>query len=307
MQVGYFARRSKNEPLEKIVKPRGETWIHIFGRDLSTVEIAEQFSLNPDIVRDVMDYHELPRLEIDNGVNYLFIRVPIYSPENGKTVPLLIIMAPNLFLTISVDSHFDPLKVDPFLTHRTNNLSIFLPSVVAYTVYEFETRIQQLAEKIASARKRLARREVKNADFVEFVEIEDSLNGYRGSLEGLLSVINQLEASPNGNLTSYSRDYINDIKLHIGQLLVSINSNINTMKSIHSAYSTIANNVLNQRMKTLTTITILLAIPNVFYGMYGMNIALPIQHESWAFIAIIGLTAMLIFLTYLIAKRKRLF
>lgn len=305
--MGYFARRSKNEPLEKIAKPRGETWVHIFGRDLSTGEIAEQFSLNPDIIRDVMDYHELPRLEIDNGVNYLFIRVPIYSPENGKTVPLLIVMASNLFLTISVDSHFDPLKVDPFLTHRTNNLSIFLPSVVAYTVYEFETRIQQLAEKIASARKRLARREVKNADFVEFVEIEDSLNGYRGSLEGLLSVINQLDASPNGNLTSYSRDYINDIKLHIGQLLVSINSNISTMKSIHSAYSTIANNVLNQRMKTLTTITILLAIPNVFYGMYGMNIALPIQHESWAFIAIIGLTAMLIFLTYLIAKRKHLF
>lgn len=307
MQVGYFARRSKIEPLEKIVKPRGETWTHISGRDLPVTDIAEQFSLNPDIIRDIMDCHELPRLEIDNGINYLFIRTPIYSPENGKTVPLLMVMAPNLFLTISVDPHFNPLKVDQFLTNKVDNLSIFLPSVIAYTVYEFEVRIQQLAEKIANSRKRLAQREVKNADFIEFVEIEDSLNGYRGSLEGLLNVISQLETSSNKILTSYGCDAVNDIKLHVGQLLVSINSNISTMKSIHNAYSTIANNVLNQRMKTLTTITILLAIPNVFYGMYGMNIVLPIQHEPWAFIAIVGLTILLIILTYLIAKRKQLF
>ena len=64
---------------------------------------------------------------------------------------------------------------------------------------------------------------------------------------------------------------------------------------------------MNQRMKALTVVTILLAIPNVFYGMYGMNIALPMQHEAWAYPAIIGFTALLILLVFILARRFRLF
>ena len=60
-------------------------------------------------------------------------------------------------------------------------------------------------------------------------------------------------------------------------------------------------------MKVLTAITILLAIPNVFYGMYGMNIALPFQGEAWAYPVITGFTVLLIGIVYIFAKRLRLF
>ena len=60
-------------------------------------------------------------------------------------------------------------------------------------------------------------------------------------------------------------------------------------------------------MKALTVVTILLAIPNVFYGMYGMNIALPLQDEAWAYPAITGFTLLLILLVFVLARRYRLF
>ena len=84
-------------------------------------------------------------------------------------------------------------------------------------------------------------------------------------------------------------------------------ANTQTINSIQNAYSTIANNVLNQRMKVLTAITILLAIPNVFYGMYGMNIALPFQGEPWAYPVIVSFTVALIGVIYIVAKKLRLF
>jgi magnesium transporter len=60
-------------------------------------------------------------------------------------------------------------------------------------------------------------------------------------------------------------------------------------------------------MKALTAITILLAIPNVFYGMYGMNITLPFQGEPWAYPVITSFTVLLILLVMFVAKRLRLF
>lgn len=123
----------------------------------------------------------------------------------------------------------------------------------------------------------------------------------------MISVVMQLQENRRKLFRVRDLEQFSDIAQHIRQLLVAIHSNTQTITSIQNAYSTIANNVLNQRMKLLTTITILLAIPNVFYGMYGMNLALPFQHEPWAYFGIIGMSMLLILLVYLLAKRFRLF
>ena len=43
------------------------------------------------------------------------------------------------------------------------------------------------------------------------------------------------------------------------------------------AYTSIINNNLNIIMKFLASMAIILSIPNIIYGMYGMNIPLPLQ------------------------------
>ena len=60
-------------------------------------------------------------------------------------------------------------------------------------------------------------------------------------------------------------------------------------------------------MKTLTVFTVLITLPNVFYGMYGMNIALPFANAPWAYAAIVGFTFVLILAVFMIAKKLRIF
>ena len=193
------------------------------------------------------------------------------------------------------------------MTTDTRQPSAVVSAVIASIITEYEQRLHALSTKITSARKRLTHFDVQNEDFVEFVAIEDSLNEYRSGLEGLVTVVEQLEANRRQLFNLRDIEAFGDIILHARQLLVAISSSAQTIDSIQNAYSTIANNTLNQRMKVLTTITILLAVPNVFYGMYGMNIGLPFQGEWWAYAAIMGITLLLILLTLLLAKRFRLF
>jgi magnesium transporter len=46
---------------------------------------------------------------------------------------------------------------------------------------------------------------------------------------------------------------------------------------------------LNNRIKTLTVLTILLTIPTVVSSLYGMNVALPLAENPYAFGAVVGI------------------
>ena len=305
MKIEYFEKRSKLENLEK-ANHKNANWLHIQGGNLRVQEIADQYALDANIVRDISDIRELSRAEFSDGIEYIFIRLPIGSVDAARTAPLLIILSESQIITINVYADFRPEAVDKFLTSATDRASAVVPAIIATGLVEYEQKLREIIDKIAVARKRLSRYEVENSDFVEFVAIEDSLNEYRSSLDGVASVVTQLQDNNRKLFKPQEIEQFIDISLHIRQLLVAIDSSNQTINSIQNAYSTIANNVLNQRMKLLTIITIMLAIPNVFYGMYGMNLALPFQHEPWAYAGIVGLTVLLILIVYTLAKRFRL-
>lgn len=305
----YYQRRSANEPLEQIRRPyvTEGVWLHVPDHKVDLHELAMDYGLNANIVRDVLDSHELPRAEFKDGIGYVFIRFPSASTNGSATKPLLAVMAKDKFFTFSPHTIFSPKGIDSFLTTSTDRPSALLASVIAGAVAEFEKRVNALEEKIAASRRRLRRHEVQNDDFIAFVGIDDRINEYRSSLESISGVVKQLQLNRHKLFKDHEVEALEDIYLHIQQLLVSISASAKTINSIQNAYSTIANNTLNRRMKALTAMTILLAIPNVFYGMYGMNLALPFQHQPWAYSIVTGFTALLILLVFIIARRFRLF
>lgn len=306
----YYQRRSARESFEPVTRPYVEqmVWVHVPDKKVDITQLAQTYGLDANIVRDVYDRHELPRSEYKNAVQYTFIRTPASAgARTDATVPLLVIIKQGHFFTISPSAPLAPSRIVQFLASNTDRPAALFVATLASVVAEYETRVNGLEEKIASARKRLRSHEVKNADFIEFVTIDDRLSEYGGNLEGLAGITQHMLANRHQLFSARDLEAIEDIALHTKQLLASISASSTTISSIQSAYSTIANNTLNQRMKMLTVITILLAIPNVFYGMYGMNVALPLQDEPWAYPAITGGTLLLILLVCILAKRYRLF
>jgi magnesium transporter len=76
--------------------------------------------------------------------------------------------------------------------------------------------------------------------------------------------------------------------------------------NIREAYSSISSNNLNRTMKVLTVATVIIALPNLFYGMYGMNVPLPLQHEPWAYWVMLGFTGVVVVFGLWFARRKRI-
>jgi magnesium transporter len=303
----YYARRSSGEAFLKVQRPpEDNVWIHgdnVTAADLK--QLASHYDLDHNVLSDVLDEAELPRVESRDGAVYVFVRM-VRKGKSGKVVtsPVLLVVKGRMFANLSPAALSDDRLENPGNdVHSSDTVRVMLETF-ATVVSEYKELMQHTANYIHDIGQRLRTHEVTNDDFIQFVTIEGNLYEYRMNLDGMQVVAERLQGMFR---SKEDIEAVEDILLYIRQLLVSINSHTQRITSIRNAYSTIANNVLNRRIKTLTVLTLLIALPNVFYGMYGMNITLPFQDQAWAYGAILGVTVAIVVVVFVIVRKRGIF
>jgi magnesium transporter len=73
--------------------------------------------------------------------------------------------------------------------------------------------------------------------------------------------------------------------------MTNITSNI--LSSMMDAFASIISNNLNSVKKLLASITIVLSLPTMVASFFGMNVSLPLEGHSLAFLFIIGLSLLI--------------
>lgn len=307
----YFVKNSVSGEYQKLSVPRfKDVWIHAGNATLDDVKaVSHDANLNFNIVHDVTDADELPRVEYDEGDLYVFTRIPKKDSQGYVTSsPLLSILTKEAFVTLSHDGSLVPADLAKIKLKAKQNQSVnLLINSIAHVVQTYEELIQQTGHSVKEIGKRLRTHEVTNRDFVHFVTIEDNLNQYQMNLDGLYAVTERLSENRHKSFHASDAEALADIALHVQQLCSAIAGYSQTVVSIRNAYSTIANNTLNQRMKVLTLLTVLVALPNVFYGMYGMNVDLPFQHTPGVYWGITGFTILVILVVIGLVKKFKVF
>ena len=107
-----------------------------------------------------------------------------------------------------------------------------------------------------------------------------------------------LNSSPSRN------QLLNDLKVESTQARVMVKEASVTVEKLSDLYSSLVGNNLNDVMKTLTSITILLTVPTIIGGYWGMNTSLPFSDEPYAFWWLLGLTLAVIVLMYFYLKKR---
>jgi len=303
----YYIRHSGLEPFREVAAPPKEgVWIQ--GEAVTEVDLrhlAQEYGMDFNILRDVLDKDELPRVEMKDKGLYAFVR-SVQSGKHGSvtTTPVLLVAKGTVFMSLSAVPVPGHATVSSHVAAHFVDTESLLLGTFASIIGEYEAPMQKTARHIRDTGQRLRTHEITNEDFVKFVTVEDNLNEYLMNLNSMLVVAERLKElfqDTNDN------EAVEDIILYIRQLVVAIDSHNQSIVSIRNAYGTIANNTLNQRMKTLTVLTVLIALPNVVYGMYGMNLTLPFQDEPWAYGAVLIVSLVFVMTMFIVARRKGVF
>ncbi|HEX7633226.1 MAG TPA: magnesium transporter CorA family protein [Candidatus Saccharimonadales bacterium] len=307
--ITYYYKSIRSDGLQEQAEPQRGTWVYVETPTEDEIAILSQkFKLEPGHLEDALDEDEQPRMEREGDQSYIFVRYA-YRTARGEveTAPLLIIFDKEHVITIS-PFHLPSLdwlsqgRVSFATTQRAKLILLILTHISE----QYETFIGQTSRRIKAVRTRLRNQGITNQDLIDFVTIEDELNEFLGSLLPTNATLRRLLVGRHIPLFDEDQDIVEDLLLNNEQSIEAIRSNLRSVTNIRDAYSAITSNNLNQTITLLTLATILVALPNVFFGMYGMNVKLPFEHSDLAYPVIVGFNVVLILAIVVYARKKRI-
>jgi len=302
----YYYNNSADQEITKIDELEQGSWI--FGYDIDAEEIQKLLSLgfDGDIIDDALDYYEVPRFEAEKGINYLFTRYLVHAKDGElATAPLLIAISETAILTVS---HAKP----EFLDHFAHNRKSFVTSDKITTVFVMlETLIEQYEKSLIHIRRTILKyygniQHINEFDIKQIVALEDRLAGYLSALTPTLDALNTMvRRSENINLKDTDIQILEDLRQDVHQAISSTKNASKTVQNIRSAHSDILAHKLNNTMKTLTMVTILLTVPTIISSVFGMNTWLPFGDNASAFFIVLGIIIALSWVLYQYFKKNQ--
>lgn len=302
--IQYYNRAVNSKNTSVLDKFKTGSWVYCENPSAAdTIFLQDKLGIDEGLLLDALDSDEVPRLEVEDGITYIFTRFAYKSGNKVVTSPIMIAISPKYFLSLTLVSC--P-KLKAFATGNVDNVTTQRPKllleVLEVLLESYATQLNGINRQIRGARASLNVKRISNKDFVQFVEIEDVLNEFLGDLIPANSVLQSL-AGRRKNLTFYEddKDLIEDLQLSATQLIDTIRGSLKTAVNIREAYTNISTNNLNRQVKILTTLTVVLTIPTIIGSYFGMNVPVPLMHDPHAFMLILlgtGATAGIVLLIF---------
>lgn len=274
----------------------------------------------------VQNYFKLSISDSENITPHLTIPICKHS-DNTTTLQLFTPIEVRFPNTLSIEHKTSPLFVvikneqvlivmyEPFASFNLSVLSLekirdafdqyqmfitIIETITTQYIQHAETLIQQLEKS-----ETILRDSRKNDEFIILSEIEESFLTLKSAIDTNVSIIRRTR-----ELLPFTKEQISDINNTIEKLNYLRNTFANyslICQSLRDSLATFISNDLNFAMRALAVITILIAIPNLFFGFFGMNVALPLAQFELAAIIILVLVFFFIWLTFRLLKKRNLY
>ncbi|KKQ80202.1 MAG: Mg2 transporter protein CorA family protein, partial [Candidatus Daviesbacteria bacterium GW2011_GWA1_38_7] len=100
--INIYYRNIKEKALHKLDEFRAGSWIYVEKPTQEEIDqLTKDFGLDEGLLRDATDLFEVPRLEVEDDIVYIYTRFPFSENEQILTSPVLIAAGGNFVLTIS--------------------------------------------------------------------------------------------------------------------------------------------------------------------------------------------------------------
>lgn len=305
--ITVFHSTARSRQLTVADKPKVGSWVHMVmpsNEELAT--FATEHELDVNLLTDALDIYEAPRVEIDEGNVYLYTRYCFPEGREIGTQPMLTIYTKSMLVTImrNESSILDRIlsgKIEVLTTQKTKLLLQILTEISR----SYEVQLGKVSKQTLQIRAQMRQAKLSGRDFVRIIEIEEDLNEYVTALLPQEGVLSAIVSGKHIKLYEEDKDIVDDLSLSAVELIEMARSRARALANIRQAYDTIATTDLNQTFKRLTSIAIFFSIPTIIGGLWGMNVALPLSQNKYAFFVVLGIIASLMSLAIFVFKKRR--
>ena len=277
-------------------------------------EVAATLDIEPADLQAALDPEESARIALEDGYTVILVDIPVKPAGQGEgvytTVPLGILLTQDLIITVcsvetAVLGDFAACRVRGFSTRKKMRF-VYQILYRAATLYQQELRLidrrrQSIEKNLAGA--------LRDSDLMELHGLESSLVYFATSLRANLTVLDRLTRYKRLEQYPDDRELLDDVIVEIRQAIEMTGIYRDDIKGTRELFSSILDNRLNNAMKYLTSITLIMAVPTVISGLYGMNVNLdgmPFANSFWGFTIVCGIIVAVCLVSAWILHKKHM-
>jgi magnesium transporter len=289
-------------------------WVNVTSpaQDEITTLISD-FLIPADVVQDVLDADERPRIEYDDDWSLVILRIPVASPNNGVpfyTVPLGIFMTADYTVTLCSASNEVLPSTEPSLYRehyqQTTDVLNFILKLFLRSANTYMKHLKQINQQTSIIERDLEK-SIRNKELTNLLKMEKCLVYFITSLRSNEIVLAKLKNSKKYPISEINEDLFEDTLIENKQAIDMAQIYSDIQSGMMDAFASVISNNLNVVMKQLTSISIILMIPTLIASIYGMNIPNYMEHLTWAFPAIIFTSGLMSFIGVIMFRRKKWF
>ncbi len=304
--ITYYFRTLKDDTLHEYPESRTGVWVDVVAPtevELDTLE--KNFGLDRGILIDATDFYEVPRFEQSGSVVYFFTRYLLGKDnEQADTAPLLIAVGESFVLTLTAAPApiLEKIRSGERAVVTTQKAKFFL-ELMKDIADEYAKELTRIRRNVNRARTELRKVRTRNIELL--VEYENALNEI---VDALMPTNAWLSEVLGGNYLQLFREdveLIEDLTIATNQLVGTGTSILKAIQNIRTAHEAILTSNLNMTLRMLAALTILFTVPMTVASLYGMNVALPLGDDRYAFWFILGFIAVCMGIIWYYFSRKK--
>ncbi len=297
MKKTIYFKSVRDQDFRILDKPIKGCWIHYGQANPEVIkEVARLARFDEEDIEEILDIYELPRIEKNGEAVVVYLRFP--SKEVGKllyhTQLLTVVITKNYLITIAngkfgfVDRVMKRSKQEELATTQQTKFLLQILELMADGYTRQVRKIRDVVLKNATENKK-----IKDEVIVALLRLEEVLQEYVLALGPTKNIIEAILTGRYVVMFQDDADLLDDLRISVQQSFDICNLTLKNLVAVRDYYQIIFGNDLNRVMKFLTGLSMILTVPTVIGGLYGMNVRLPLASHPLAFWYILWGTVLL--------------
>lgn len=260
-------------------------WINLINptqAEVDSVIVSQQ--VDAGFVRAALDPEESSRVEVEDDQALLIVDIPVEEQSDSitrdvqmyATLPMGIVVAENIVITVclqdtSVTRDIAMGKVTRGI--HTAMRTRFVFQLLLRVAGRFLNYLHRIERSFTEIERRLYE-SLRNEELMQLLGLQKSLVYFSASLKGNEVTMEKVLRGRILKLYEDDRDMLEDALIEIRQAIEMSSIYSSILAGTMETYSSVVSNNMNDIMKALTVITLIMTIPNMVFGFYGMNVSM---------------------------------
>lgn len=293
-----------------------DIWINLISPNMEELtEVAGYYGIDIADVRAALDEEESSRVQMEDGYTLILVDIPFEEIRNEQraytTIPLGILLVEDAIITVCSD---DTVILNYFANNRMRGFSTkkkmrFVYQILLRTANLYQALLRAIDKRRSEVEKRVGSEITEDKDLINLHELETNLVYFATSLSANKVVLDRLTRYERIKQYPEDKELLDDVIVENRQAIEMTNIYRDIIHGSRELVSTIINNRMNNIMKFLASITLVMAIPTIISGIYGMNVSgkwMPLSTTPHGFAIICVLIGVICMLALVILKRLKM-